>query len=160
GHLAAGRLHFGPLSERTRGLGFQGRVVASHCSVLSALPLGEAQRIMAGLADAGIGVITLPAANLWLQGRDASQLPPRGLTRVRELLAAGVPVACASDNIQDPFVPTGSADMLQLARWTVLAGHLGGGALTQAYAMTTTLPAPPLVLCEAYCLHEGARAET
>jgi cytosine deaminase len=158
-HLDAGRHHLVPLIERTRGLGFQGRVVASHCSVLSALPLGEAQRIMAGLADGGIGVITLPAANLFLQGRDASQLPPRGLTRVRELLTAGVPVACASDNIQDPFVPTGSGDMLEMARWTVLAGHLGGGALAQAYAMTTTIPAQLLGLGEAYGLHEGARAD-
>src|SRR5262249_27238030 len=159
GHLAAGRLHFGPLSERTRGLGFQGRVVASHCSVLSALPRGEAQRIMAGLADAGIGVITLPAANLFLQGRDASQLPPRGLTRVRELLAAGVPVGCASDDVQERFGLTGSGDMLEMARWTVLAGHLGDGALAQAYAMTTTIPAQRLGLGEAYGLHEGGRAD-
>jgi cytosine deaminase len=158
-HLDAGRHHFAQLIERTRGLGFQGRVVASHCSVLSALPLGEAQRIMAGLADAGIGVITLPAANLFLQGRDANQHPPRGLTRVRELLAASVPVACASDDIQDPFVPTGSGDMLEIARRTILAGQLGGEALAQAYAMATTIPAQLLGLGEAYGLHEGAHAD-
>jgi cytosine deaminase len=145
--------------ERTRGLGFQGRVVASHCSVLSALPFDEAQRLIAGLAAAGIGVITLPAANLFLQGRDASRLPPRGLTRVTELLAAGVPVACGSDNIQDPFVPTGSGDMLEMARWTFLAGHLGCGDLAQAYAMATAIPAQLLGLGETYGLHEGARAD-
>ena len=158
-HLDAGRHHCAQLIERTRALGFQGRVVASHCSVLSALPLGEAQRIIAGFAEAGIGVITLPAANLFLQGREASQLPPRGLTRVRELLAAGVPVACASDNIQDPFVPTGSGDMLEMARWTVLAGQLGGEALAHAYAMATTIPAQLLGLGETYGLHEGGRAD-
>jgi len=158
-HLDAGRHHCAQLIERTRVLGFQGRVVASHCSVLSALPLGEAQRLMAGFAEAGIGVITLPAANLFLQGRDARQLPPRGLTRVRELLAAGVPVACASDNIQDPFVPTGSGDMLEMARWTVLAGQLGGEALAHAYAMATMIPAQLLELGETYGLHEGARAD-
>jgi cytosine deaminase len=114
---------------------------------------------MAGLADAGIGVITLPAANLFLQGRDANQHPPRGLTRVRELLAASVPVACASDDIQDPFVPTGSGDMLEIARRTILAGQLGGEALAQAYAMATTIPAQLLGLGEAYGLHEGAHAD-
>jgi cytosine deaminase len=158
-HLDAGRHHFERVIERTRTLGFQGRIVASHCSVLSALPLGEAQRIIDGLADAGIGVITLPAANLFLQGRDASRLPPRGLTRVRELLAAGVPVACASDNIQDPFVPTGSGDMLEIARWTFLAGHLGCGELAKAYAMATSIPAQLLGLGDAYGIHEGARAD-
>jgi cytosine deaminase len=158
-HLDAGRHHVKQVIERTRALGFQGRVVASHCSVLSALPLDEAQRLIAGLAAAGIGVITLPATNLFLQGRDARRLPPRGLTRVTELLAAGVPVACASDNIQDPFVPTGSGDMLEMARWTFLAGHLGCGELAQAYAMATTIPAQLLGLGETYGIHEGGRAD-
>jgi cytosine/creatinine deaminase len=158
-HLDAGCHYVAQVIERTRALGFQGHVVASHCSVLSALPHAEAQRLIAGLADASIGVITLPATNLFLQGRNASRLPPRGLTRVRELLAAGVPVACASDNIQDPFVPTGSGDMLEMARWTLLAGHLGCGELAQAYAMTTTIPAQLLGLGATYGLHEGARAD-
>jgi cytosine/creatinine deaminase len=85
--------------------------------------------------------------------------PPRGLTRVTELLAAGVPVACASDNIQDPFVPTGSGDMLEMARWTLLAGHLGSAGLGHAYAMATTMPAQLLGLRETYGIHEGARAD-
>ena len=158
-HLDAGRHHIAQVIERTQGLGFQGHVVASHCSVLSALPLDEAQRLSTDLAAAGIGVITLPATNLFLQGRDAPRLPPRGLTRVAELLAAGVPVACASDNIQDPFVPTGSGDMLEMARWTLLAGHLGCEGLPQAYAMATTIPAQLLGLGATYGLHEGARAD-
>jgi cytosine deaminase len=158
-HLDASRHHVAQVIERTRVLGLQGRVVASHCSVLSALPLDEAQRLIAGFATTGVGVITLPAANLFLQGRDASQLPPRGLTRVRELHAAGVPVACASDNIQDPFVPTGSGDMLEMARWTFLASHLGSAELAHAYAMVTTIPAQLLGLGATYGLHEGARAD-
>ena len=82
-----------------------------------------------------------------------------GLTRVTELLAAGVSVACASGNIQDPFVPTGSGDMLEMARWTLLAGHLGSTGLGHAYAMATTMPAQLLGLGETYGIHEGARAD-
>jgi cytosine/creatinine deaminase len=158
-HLDASRHHVAQVIARTQGFGLQGHVVASHCSVLSAMPPDEAQRLIAGLAAAGIGVITLPATNLFLQGREASRLPPRGLTRVPELLAAGVPVACASDNIQDPFVPTGSGDMLEMARWTLLAGHLGSAGLGHAYAMATTMPAQLLGLRETYGIHEGARAD-
>ena len=158
-HLDASRHHVAQVIARTQRFGLQGHVVASHCSVLSAVPRDEAQRLIAGLAAAGIGVITLPATNLFLQGREASRLPPRGLTRVPELLAAGVPVACASDNIQDPFVPTGSGDMLELARWTLLAGHLGSAGLGHAYAMATTMPAQLLGLRETYGIHEGARAD-
>ena len=158
-HLDAGSLLFDPLIERTRAHGMQGRVVASHSSVLSALPSKEAQRIIEGLAAAGIGVITLPAANLFLQGRDADALAPRGLTRVRELRAAGVAVAAGSDNIQDPFVPTGSGDLLEIARWTLLAGHLGLNDLAVAFDMVSRAPAAMIGLGDDWGIREGARAD-
>jgi cytosine deaminase len=158
-HLDASRQHFDLVIERTRALGMQGRVVVGHCCVLSALPRSDAQRLCDGLAKAGIGTITLPAANLFLQGRDAEMLTPRGLTRVPELRAAGVPVACASDNTQDPFIPSGSGDMVEMARWTFLAGHLASHELRHALEMATTIPARFMGLADSYGVHEGARAD-
>lgn len=158
-HLDATRTQFDAVIERTRALGMAGRVVASHCSALSALEPAEAARIAEAMAGAGIGVVTLPAANLFLQGRDAPKLAPRGLTRVPELLAAGVPVAAASDNIQDPFVPTGSGDLLEIARWTLLAGRLGANDLPLAFHMVTRMPARLLGFGKDYDLRPGARAD-
>jgi len=158
-HLDPARQHFDLVIERTRALGLQGRVVVGHCCVLSALSPADASRIIEGLAAAGLGVITLPAANLFLQGRDATLLAPRGLTRVPELVRAGVPVACASDNVQDPFIPSGSGDMLEMARWTLLAGHLGANDLGRAFAMATTVPAGLMGLGDSYGIREGARAD-
>lgn len=158
-HLDPGALHFDAVIARTRAHGMQGRVVASHSCALAALPAGEAQRIIEGLAAAGIGVITLPAANLFLQGRDAALLAPRGLTRVNELARAGVTVACASDNIQDPFVPTGSGDMLEIARWTMLAAHLGSHELARAFDMASSNPAQLIGIAADYGLRVGARAD-
>jgi cytosine deaminase len=103
-------------------------------------------------------VVTLPAANLFLQGRSADQLAPRGLTRIRDLLDAGVPVAAASDNIEDAFVPTGSGDLLEIARWTVLAGHLGLNDLRTAFDMVSRVPAALMGLDD-IGVHEGARAD-
>ena len=140
-HLDATRTKFEAVIERTRAHGMAGRVVASQCSALGALEPDEAKRVIDGFASAGIGVVTLPAANLFLQGRDAARLTPRGLTRVTALQAAGVPVACASDNIQDPFVPSGTGDLLEIARWTLLAGHLGFNDLARAFDMVTSAPA-------------------
>jgi len=157
-HLDAGRVHFHALIERTRAHGMAGKVVASHCSALSALEPRDAARVVDGFASAGIGVVTLPAANLFLQGRGATKLAPRGLTRVAELQAAGVTVAAASDNIQDPFVPTGSADLLEIGRWALLAGHLGSNDLPRAYEMVTSAPAK-LLGFEDYGVREGARAD-
>lgn len=115
-------------------------VVAGHCSSLAALDQERAARIMEKVKAAGIGIVTLPAANLFLQGRGGAAAPPRGLTRVTDLMHYGIPVATGSDNIQDAFVPVGSGDMLELARWTILAGHLLQNAPAYAYDMITRIP--------------------
>jgi cytosine deaminase len=157
-HLDAGRVLFDALADMTRARGMAGRIVAGHCSALGAMPRVEAQRCIERLRDAGIGIVTLPAANLFLQGRAADRLAPRGLTRVRELLDAGVAVAAASDNIEDAFVPTGSGDLLEIARWTVLAGHLGLNDLRTAFDMVSSVPAAMMGLND-LGIREGARAD-
>lgn len=158
-HLDQSRHLFDAVIERTRAHGMQGRVTAGHCCALSAVAPDESARIIEGLAGAGIAVITLPAANLFLQGRDAPSLPPRGLTRVRQLMAAGVPVAAASDNIQDPFIPTGSGDLLEVARWTLLSGHLGLADHRTAFDMVASVPASIIGLGSSWGIHQGARAD-
>lgn len=158
-HLDASKVIFGELARMTRAYGMSGRVVAGHCSALSALPPDEARRTIDDLREAGVGIVTLPAANLFLQGRDAEHLPPRGLTRVRELLDAGIPLAAASDNIWDPFVPTGSGDLLEIARWTLLAGQLGLGDLSNVFEMVSTVPARMIGLGADWGIRKGARAD-
>lgn len=129
------------LAKRTSQMGLWGRVVAGHCSSLAAIDDKVAGEIMAQVLEAGIGIVTLPAANLFLQARNSYRLPARGLTRVVELMRLGVPTATASDNIQDAFVPVGSGDMLEMARWTILAGHLLADAPAVAFDMITRVPA-------------------
>ena len=158
-HLDCGRLLFDAVIERTRAHGMQGRVTAGHCCALGALPRDEARRIIANFAAAGISVITLPAANLFLQGRDAERLPPRGLAPVRDLIAAGVKVAAASDNIQDPFLPIGSGDLLEVARWTLAAGQLGLADLRAAFDLVSAAPAAILDLGANWGIAIGGRAD-
>lgn len=158
-HLDATRTQFDAVIERTRAHGMAGRVVASHCSALSALEPRAAARVIEGFAAAGIGVVTLPAANLFLQGRDAAKLAPRGITRIQELQKADVPVAAGSDNIQDPFVPSGTGDLLEIARWALLAGHLGSNDLGRAFEMISSTPARLLGFGEDYGIRVGARAD-
>jgi cytosine/creatinine deaminase len=158
-HLDAERQLFDAVIARTKTRKLGGRVAVGHCSALSAMPQDRARRVIDGFAEASISVITLPSANLFLQGRDSTVLPPRGLTRVSELLAAGVRVAAASDNIQDPFVPVGTGDMLEIARWTLLAGHLGLSDIGKAHTMITRAPAEIMGFDDDYGLREGARAD-
>jgi cytosine deaminase len=158
-HLDAERQLFDAVIERTRAWGLRGRVTVGHCSALSALPPEKARTLVEGFREVGIGVVTLPAANLFLQGRCARVLPPRGLTRVRELVEAGVPVAAASDNIEDPFVPVGSGDLLETARWTLLAAGLRTTDLPTVFAMVTSTAAELIGLGADYGIRLGARAD-
>ncbi len=112
------------LARRVTTSGFPHRVAASHCVSLGMQPLEVQQAVADEVAAAGIGVVTLPQTNLYLQGRDAASATPRGLTAIRPLLAAGVQVAGGADNLQDPFNLVGRGDPLETAALLVMAGHL------------------------------------
>ncbi len=62
--------------------------------------------------------------SLILKNRGDHQPIPRGITRVKELLAAGVNVVFGQDDVLDPFYPFGRADMLEVASFTAHAAHL------------------------------------
>jgi cytosine deaminase len=140
-HLDSAHHRFHEVIALTQARGMQGRVVAGHCSALGAMTEADAQPIIEGFARAKIGVVTLPTANLYLLGREAAALTPRGLTRAKALSRAGVAVAIASDNIQDPFVPTGTGDLIELARWTMLVGHFDAGDFLTVFRMISETPA-------------------
>ncbi len=104
--------------------GFDQSVTASHCVALGIQDEITQQRVAAKTATAGISVITLPQTNLFLQARDTPVAPPRGLTALMALRAAGVNVAGGADNLQDPFCTVGRGDPLETASLLVMAGHL------------------------------------
>ncbi|MEU1985538.1 amidohydrolase family protein [Nocardia sp. NPDC019395] len=99
-------------------------VTASHCASLGMTRPEVRARVTAAVAAAGIGVVALPITNLYLQGRDHPVATPRGITAVRALLDAGVPVAGGADNVRDPFNPLGRADAFETAMLLVTAAHL------------------------------------
>ncbi|MGF1449900.1 MAG: cytosine deaminase [Opitutales bacterium] len=113
--------------------GFEGRVVCGHCCSLSQHDPKQQQETLALCRDAGLGIVSLSMCNLYLQGRAFAQeteltgpLTPqwRGLTLVHELLAAGVPVAFASDNVRDAFFAFGDFDMAEVLNESWRIAHL------------------------------------
>jgi cytosine deaminase len=68
------------------------------------------------IAEAGVQVVANPLINITLQGRHDSYPRRRGMTRVPELMAAGVNVAFGHDCVMDPWYSLGSADMLEVAQ--------------------------------------------
>ncbi len=130
----------GYLAERAAAAGLAGRVTASHCCALGAMPDEDAARVIAALRGAGIAVVACPATNLYLQDDRAGAADPpwRGTTRIRSLRAAGVPVALGSDNVQDLFFPYGQGNMVEVAFLAALAGRYGGHELAEVLSMATT----------------------
>jgi cytosine deaminase len=101
--LDPSRFHLDRLAEATIEHGFEGRVTAGHCCALAAVGRADAEQAIQKVAAAGITIVALPALNLYLQDRGGS---PRlcGITLVRDLLDAGVPVRFGSDNVRDVFL--------------------------------------------------------
>jgi cytosine deaminase len=95
------------LAAKTIECGWQGRVTASHVCALASYDDVHASKVIGLLHDARVNVVTNPGVNLHLQGRFDRYPKRRGLTRVTELLAAGVNVAVGQDCIRDPFYPFG-----------------------------------------------------
>lgn len=108
-----------PLAERTIARGFQGRVLASHCCGLEVYAEDDAARVIERVAEAQVHVCVMPA-------NVSAQFGPRGLSRARELLAAGVPVSAGSDNMHDGWYLLGNLDPLDRALLTYHGAGFGG----------------------------------
>ncbi|MEV7934140.1 amidohydrolase family protein [Curtobacterium sp. NPDC089185] len=107
---------------------------AGHCVRLGTLGPERLAEVVADVAAADLGIITLPITNLYLQGWQHPVSTPRGLTAIRALTDAGVRVAAGADNVRDPFNPVGRSDALETASLLVSAGHV---TPDQAYAMVS-----------------------
>lgn len=123
-HLDRRRFLLEHLADGVISRGLEGRVTASHCCALVALPPAVVRRTLSKLVAAKMTIITLPSQNLFLQDRSDATPARRGVTLVRELVDAGVPVRLGSDNVQDVFYPYGDADLLETAFVASLATHL------------------------------------
>ncbi len=146
------------LAEKTIAHGMQGQVTAGHCCSLAFADDVTAGRVMDKVATAQIHIVTLPSCNLVLMGRGLQPVP-RGVTRAKELLARGVNVCAASDNVRDPFNPFGSYDLLQIANLNAHVAHMTGEAeLYASLDMVTSNPARCFGQTQ-MGIHEGAIAD-
>lgn len=125
---------------------FEFPVVCGHCCSLAAQPAARARSTIALVREARIGIVSLPLCNVYLQDRrTAGTVFPRtplwrGLTLVHDLLDAGVPVACAGDNVRDAFHAFGDYDLAEVYVQSVRLAHLDA-TLAQSVCVVTRTPA-------------------
>ena len=151
--------HIETLAGQAQRLGMQGRVAGSHLTSMHSMDNYYVSKLLPLMREAGVAAIANPLINITLQGRHDTYPKRRGMTRVPELLAAGVPVAFGHDCVMDPWYPLGSADMLEVAAMGLhVAQTTGRDAMRACFDAVTTTPAAILGL-EGYGIAPGARAD-
>jgi len=151
--------HIEHLTRETHRLGLGSRVVGSHLTSMHSMDNYYVSKLLPLMAESGIQAICNPLINIHLQGRHDTYPKRRGLTRVPELLAAGVNVAFGHDCVMDPWYPMGSHDMLEVAH---MGAHclqmLGGDQLQTIFDMVTSRGAEAMQL-SGYGIEVGNSAD-
>jgi cytosine deaminase len=151
--------HVETLAFETQRLGLQGRVTGSHLTSMHGMDNYYVSKLIALMAEAELGVVANPLINIAIQGRHDTYPKRRGMTRVPELMAAGLTVAFGHDCVMDPWYSLGSGDMLEVAAMAVHVAHMTGlDAMRRCFDAVTVNPARLLGL-EGYGLAPGDHAD-
>jgi cytosine/creatinine deaminase len=107
--------HIETLAFEAQRLGLQGQVTGSHCTSMHSMDNYYVSKLLPLIAESGVSVVANPLVNITLQGRHDTYPKRRGMTRVPELMSAGITVAFGHDDVMDPWYTMGSGDMLEVA---------------------------------------------
>ena len=150
--------HIETLAYHAQRLGLQGRVTGSHCTSMHSMDNYYVSKLLPLIAEGGVSVVANPLINITLQGRHDTYPKRRGMTRVPELLAAGVNVAFGHDCVMDPWYGLGSGDMLEVAHMGLHVAQMTSQAgIRDAFDAVTTRAARAMGLAD-YGLEPGKPA--
>lgn len=114
------------LAAEALRLDYGSRVTASHTCAMGSYNDAYCSRLFRLLKKSGLRFLSMPTESLHLQGRFDGYPKRRGLTRVPELLDAGLKVAFGQDSIRDPWYPIGNGNMLRTLDVGLHACHMLG----------------------------------
>jgi cytosine deaminase len=147
------------LAVRTLEEGYGGRVAASHCGALAAYDDNHAEKVINLVAEAGVTIVSNAHISLTLDGRNDRGLIRRGITRVRELLDAGVNVHAAQDDVNDPYYPFGKPDQLEVAQYTAHTAQLTYVPELETVMDMVTVNGARTMRLQGYGVEPGCRAD-
>ena len=151
--------HVETLAAEAHRLGLGGRATGSHLTSMHSMDNYYVSKLISLIAESGINAIANPLINLTLQGRHDTYPRRRGITRIAEMRALGVPVALGQDCVMDPWYGLGGADMLDVAHMAVHGVPMTSReAIRWTFDAVTAIPARILGL-ETYGVAVGANAD-
>ncbi|CAM2144855.1 Cytosine deaminase [Pararobbsia alpina] len=151
--------HVETLAAETHRLGMQGRVTGSHLTSMHSMDNYYVSKLLPLMRESGVAAIANPLINITLQGRSDTYPKRRGMTRVPEMLAAGIEVAFGQDCAMDPWYSFGSGDMLEVAHMGLHVAQMTGVEASKAcFRAVTDTPARILGL-EGYGIAPGCHAD-
>ncbi len=134
--------HIETLAAETVRLGLQGRVAGSHLTSMHSMDNYYVSKLLPLMAEAKLSAIPNPLINIVLQGRHDTFPKRRGLTRVKEMQAMGIPVGWGQDCVLDPWYSLGTADMLDVAFMGMHVAQMTSPAeMAQCFKMVTEVNA-------------------
>ncbi|MGY2797708.1 cytosine/creatinine deaminase [Ewingella americana] len=134
------------------------RVTASHTTAMHSYNGAYTSRLFRLLKMSGINFVANPLVNIHLQGRFDTYPKRRGVTRVKEMLDAGINVCFGHDDVFDPWYPLGTANMLQVLHMGLHVCQLMGyQQIDDGLKLITTYSAKTLNL-QGYNLKSGNEA--
>ena len=150
--------HIETLAFEAQRLGLQGRVNGSHCTSMHSMDNYYVSKLLPLIAESGVSVVANPLINITLQGRHDTYPKRRGMTRVPELMAAGVNVAFGHDCVMDPWYGMGSADMLEVAHMGLHVAQMTSQKGIRACFDAVTVNAAKVMHLQGYGLEPGCDA--
>lgn len=150
--------HIETLAFEAQRLGLQGRVNGSHCTSMHGMDNYYVSKLLPLIAESGVSVVANPLINITLQGRHDTYPKRRGMTRVPELMAAGVNVAFGHDCVMDPWYGMGSGDMLEVAHMGLHVAQMTSQKGIRACFDAVTVNAAKVMHLQGYGLEPGCDA--
>ncbi len=150
--------HIETLTYEAQRLGLQGRVAGSHLTSMHSMDNYYVSKLLPLIAEAGVSAIPNPLINIMLQGRHDTFPKRRGLTRVKEMQALGIPVGWGQDCVRDPWYSLGTGDMLDVAFMGLHVAQMSHpDEMARCFTMVTETNAQ-IVGAQDYGLKLGAQA--
>jgi len=151
--------HIETLAFHTQRLGLHGRVTGSHLTSMHSMDNYYVSKLLPLIAEAQVHAVANPLINITLQGRHDTYPKRRGMTRVPELMAAGVNVGFGHDCVMDPWYSSGSADMLEVAQMGLHVAQMTAQSQMRACFDAVTVNSARILGLPDYGLAVGAKAD-